>query len=47
MLVRHITSDLAKDKSKFVVARIDFDYLVVATGARHSYFGKDQWAAHA
>ncbi len=22
---------------------IDYDYLVVATGARHSYFGNDQW----
>ena len=27
--------------------RIAFDYLVLATGARHSYFGKDHWATHA
>ncbi|HXA22494.1 MAG TPA: NAD(P)/FAD-dependent oxidoreductase [Acetobacteraceae bacterium] len=27
--------------------RIPFDYLIVATGARHSYFGQDEWAAHA
>jgi NADH dehydrogenase FAD-containing subunit len=27
--------------------RIPFDHLVLATGARHSYFGKEQWAAHA
>jgi NADH dehydrogenase len=26
---------------------IPFDYLIVATGARHGYFGKDHWAAHA
>ena len=26
---------------------LSYDYLVVATGARHSYFGKDDWAAHA
>jgi NADH dehydrogenase len=26
---------------------IPFDTLVVATGARHSYFGRDDWAAHA
>jgi NADH:ubiquinone reductase (H+-translocating) len=26
---------------------ISYDYLVVATGARHSYFGKDRWARHA
>jgi NADH:ubiquinone reductase (H+-translocating) len=28
-------------------ASIGFDMLVVATGARHSYFGKDHWAEHA
>lgn len=27
--------------------REEYDYLVVATGARHSYFGNDQWADHA
>jgi NADH dehydrogenase len=26
---------------------VDFDYLVIATGARHSYFGKDHWAVNA
>jgi NADH dehydrogenase/putative oxidoreductase len=26
---------------------VPFDYLVIATGAAHSYFGKDQWAAYA
>jgi NADH dehydrogenase len=26
---------------------IPYDTLVVATGARHSYFGRDDWAAHA
>lgn len=26
---------------------IPFDYLIVATGAQHSYFGRDEWAAHA
>ena len=25
----------------------EFDYLVIATGARHSYFGNDQWEANA
>lgn len=28
-------------------SRITYDYLIVATGASHSYFGNDQWAAHA
>jgi NADH dehydrogenase FAD-containing subunit/uncharacterized membrane protein YphA (DoxX/SURF4 family) len=26
---------------------IHYDYLILATGARHSYFGKDEWAAFA
>ena len=26
---------------------LPFDYLVIATGAKTSYFGKDQWAEHA
>jgi NADH dehydrogenase len=26
---------------------IDYDYLVLATGMRHAYFGHDRWAAHA
>jgi NADH:ubiquinone reductase (H+-translocating) len=27
--------------------RLEYDTLVAATGARHSYFGNDQWASHA
>jgi NADH dehydrogenase len=26
---------------------IDYDYLLVASGATHAYFGRDQWAEHA
>jgi NADH:ubiquinone reductase (H+-translocating) len=26
---------------------VDYDYLVVASGATHAYFGHDDWAAHA
>ncbi len=26
---------------------VGYDWLVIATGARHSYFGHDDWAAHA
>lgn len=26
---------------------IEYDYLVIATGARHSYFGKDEWEKYA
>jgi NADH:ubiquinone reductase (H+-translocating) len=28
-------------------ARMDYDYLLVASGATHAYFGHDDWAAHA
>jgi len=28
-------------------ARLDYDCLILATGARHSYFGHDEWTAHA
>jgi NADH dehydrogenase len=27
--------------------QIDYDYLIVATGSMHSYFGNDAWAPHA
>ncbi len=28
-------------------ARLGFDWLILATGARHSYFGRSEWTAHA
>jgi NADH dehydrogenase len=28
-------------------AKLDFEWLILATGARHSYFGRDEWAAYA
>ncbi len=28
-------------------ASVDYDLLILATGARHSYFGNDHWAEHA
>ena len=31
-------------RSSSTTARSHYDFLVVATGATHSYFGKDQWA---
>src|SRR5438309_8044754 len=27
--------------------RVAFDYLILATGAQHAYFGNDDWASHA
>ncbi len=26
---------------------VDYDWLILATGAQHSYFGRDEWASHA
>jgi len=28
-------------------SKLDYDWLILATGARHSYFGNDEWSAHA
>jgi len=37
--------DLAQQHVKFKTgAEIEYDYLIVATGSTHSYFGRDDWA---
>jgi NADH dehydrogenase/putative oxidoreductase len=36
--------DMAAREILLDAARVKFDYLVLATGAQHSYFGKDDWA---
>lgn len=38
--------DIAVDRHQVILRRetLPFDYLVVATGARHSYFGHEDWA---
>lgn len=48
MLLGEVTG-IDKQVRRVIVddAHIPYDYLIIATGARHSYFGKDQWAAHA
>src|SRR5213595_3969290 len=35
--------DVAAKKVKTVDLEIDYDYLIIATGARHSYFGHNEW----
>lgn len=32
---------------KLADGQTEYDYLILATGATHSYFGHDEWAAHA
>jgi NADH dehydrogenase len=39
--------DLARNEVLAEGRRIAFDELIIATGARHAYFGHDDWAAHA
>jgi len=39
--------DQERREVSLVDGRIPYDYLVLATGARHSYFGKDSWEAFA
>src|SRR5437588_1972496 len=35
--------DVETKKIKTVDLEIDYDYLIIATGARHSYFGHNEW----
>src|SRR5437016_9347222 len=35
--------DVNAKKVKMVDGDLDYDYLIVATGARHSYFGHPEW----
>ena len=37
--------DLDARRVQLDAGELPYDYLIVATGARHSYFGHDQWAA--
>src|SRR5260370_7239446 len=35
--------DVNAKKVRMVVEELDYDYLILATGARHSYFGHPEW----
>ena len=39
--------DLANRRVQLAQGPLDYDYLIVATGATHAYFGHDDWARHA
>jgi len=39
--------DKENNKVEFNGSEIEFDYLIIATGSRHSYFGKDEWEKYA
>lgn len=42
-----ISIDKESQKVFLKEGEIDYDYLIVATGARHSYFGNDDWEKYA
>jgi NADH dehydrogenase len=44
VLLEHVTQiDLAKRTVQAGAQQLSFDYLIVGTGARHSYFGHPEW----
>ncbi len=46
-LARLTGVDLQRRRACFPRGEISYDYLVLATGATHSYFGHDDWQQHA
>jgi len=47
-ILAHVTGiDPARKIVKLADGELAYDYLLVAAGARHSYFGKDEWEAWA
>ncbi|HEX8168782.1 MAG TPA: NAD(P)/FAD-dependent oxidoreductase [Beijerinckiaceae bacterium] len=47
MLAKVTGVDLGSREVLIGARRVPYDYLVLATGARHAYFGNDGWEAHA
>lgn len=43
LLAEAVSIDVDKREVAFSDGRIGYDYLIVATGATHSYFGHDEW----
>ena len=42
-----VSIDKENSKVELTKGELDFDYLILAPGNRHSYFGNDQWEKHA
>ena len=47
MLAKVTGVDMARQEIVLGARRVPFDFLVLATGARHAYFGHDEWEQHA
>ncbi len=43
LLAEAVSVDVARSELVLKDGRLRYDYLVVATGARHAYFGHDEW----
>ncbi|MBI2900600.1 MAG: NAD(P)/FAD-dependent oxidoreductase [Planctomycetes bacterium] len=46
-LAEAVSVDVARRRVILSDGEIGYDHLIVAVGARHSYFGRDEWAVHA
>lgn len=48
VLLAEVTAiDLKKKRVVYETGELQFDFLVLATGATHSYFGRDEWEGYA
>ncbi len=47
MLAEALDVDVERQRIVLDEGELDYDFLIVATGATHSYFGHDEWATHA
>lgn len=47
VLAEVVDLDIKNQHVQLADGQLSFDELIVATGATHSYFGRDEWAAHA
>jgi NADH dehydrogenase len=47
LLAEALSIDLSTRVVTLDEGSVSYDYLIVATGARHSYFGRDEWARFA
>ena len=47
MLAKVTGVDTVRQEVVLGARRVPYDYLVLATGARHAYFGHDEWELHA
>ncbi len=47
LMARAVSVDPERKVVRLAERELSYDFLIVATGATHAYFGHDEWAAHA